>query len=64
MMIDLYQPITWHGLAHSGKVESDKLKSNIEDQLNRLLSQLEDLEDLRAELDEEEYNGTRALSVG
>lgn len=42
-----------------GTLETAKLKSNIEDQLNRLLQQLQDLEDLRDELDDEEYAETR-----
>ena len=35
------------------------MKANIEAQLARLFSQLEDLEELRAELDDEEYAETR-----
>jgi hypothetical protein len=42
-----------------GTEETAKLKANIEAQLARLFSQLEDLEELRAELDDEEYAETR-----
>jgi hypothetical protein len=43
--------------ANRGKQETEKLQKNIEDQLNRLLSQLEDLEELKADLAEDEYQG-------
>jgi hypothetical protein len=46
-------------MASHGAAETAKLKSNIQDQLNRLLQQLQDLEDLRDELDDEEYAETR-----
>jgi hypothetical protein len=42
-----------------GTVETAKLKANIQDQLGRLMMQLQDLEDLRAELDDDEYEETR-----
>ena len=42
-----------------GDVETTKLKANIEDQLNRLLTQLSDLEEMKDELDNEEYEQTR-----
>lgn len=42
-----------------GTVETQKLKANIQDQLTRLMLQLQDLEDLRAELDDDEYEETR-----
>ncbi len=38
-----------------GVQETAALKRNIEEQLNRLLNQLEDLETLRADLDDDEY---------
>ena len=44
-------------MANRGQAETEKLRSNIEDQLNRLLSQLEDLEELKEDLDEDEYEG-------
>jgi len=42
-----------------GTLETAKLKANIQDQLSRLIMQLQDLEDLRAELDDEEYTETK-----
>lgn len=42
-------------MASKGVNETAKLRSNIEEQLNRLLAQLQDLEDLRADIDEDEY---------
>jgi len=42
-----------------GASETLQLKSNIENQLNRLLTQLDDLEVMRDELDAEEYESTR-----
>eukprot|EP01100_Stratorugosa_tubuloviscum_P009492 TRINITY_DN3985_c0_g2_i1.p1 TRINITY_DN3985_c0_g2~~TRINITY_DN3985_c0_g2_i1.p1 ORF type:complete len:189 (-),score=92.27 TRINITY_DN3985_c0_g2_i1:259-825(-) len=39
--------------------QNEKLQTNVEEQLNRLLTQLQDLEDLKDELDEEEYNSTK-----
>jgi len=38
-----------------GKDETNRLKSNVQDQLNRLVNQLQDLEETRAELEESEY---------
>ena len=46
-------------MASRGDVETNKLKANIEDQLNRLLTQLSDLEEMRDELDADEYEATR-----
>jgi hypothetical protein len=46
-------------MASHGSAETQKLKSNIQDQLTRLLQQLQDLEDLREELEDEEYTETR-----
>ena len=42
-----------------GTVETAQLKANIQDQLTRLMMQLQDLEDLRAELDDDEYEETK-----
>lgn len=42
-----------------GTLETAKLKANIQDQLSRLIMQLQDLEELRAELDDEEYAETK-----
>jgi hypothetical protein len=38
-----------------GRAETASLKKNIEEQLNRLLAQLQDLEDMKGELDAAEY---------
>ena len=50
-------------MASRGQAESELLRSNVEDQLNRLLSQLEDLEELKDDLDEDEYKGAHGLRV-
>ncbi|EFA86633.1 leucine zipper containing protein [Heterostelium album PN500] len=42
-------------MASRGQSETSRLKANIEEQLNRLLSQLQDLEELRADISDEEY---------
>jgi prefoldin subunit 5 len=42
-----------------GRAETDKLISNVQAQLNKLLTQLSDLDELRAELDDDEYEETR-----
>jgi len=39
-----------------GRAETGALRKNIEEQLNRLLSQLQDLEEMKAELDAKEYD--------
>lgn len=46
-----------------GNEETKKLKANVEDQLNRLLTQLQDLEDLKDELDPEEYKQTKEDTI-
>jgi len=46
------------GAAH-GAGETEQLKARIQDQLARLLLQLQDLEELRAELDDDEYLETK-----
>ncbi|WZN60494.1 ICAT domain-containing protein [Chloropicon roscoffensis] len=38
----------------------EKLLANVQDQMSRLLSQLKDLDELRDELDDEEYEETKA----
>jgi hypothetical protein len=43
----------------NGSGETNKLKANVEDQLNRLLTQLQDLEDMREDLDDDEYESTK-----
>jgi len=42
-----------------GSEETARLRANIEAQLGRLLAQLSDLDELRAELDDDEYAETR-----
>ncbi|EFA03820.1 protein LZIC [Tribolium castaneum] len=42
-----------------GKVETAKLKQNLENQLDRLVEQLGDLENCKADLDPEEYEETK-----
>jgi len=39
--------------------EEEKLKANLEEQLARLLSQLKDVEEMKADLDEEEYTSVK-----
>ncbi|KAJ3441002.1 protein lzic [Anaeramoeba flamelloides] len=46
-----------------GTFETEKLKSNVKDQLNRLLGQLEDLEEMRDELEEDEYEETKQDTI-
>ena len=43
-----------------GKAETAGLKKNIEEQLNRLLAQLQDLEDSKGDLDAKEYEEMKA----
>ena len=50
--------IGFHTSAMSG--ESARLRANAEEQVTRLLTQLSDLEELRDELDDDEYEETRA----
>ncbi len=45
--------------ASYGVAETEKLKTNVQEQLNRLLTQLQDLQELRHELDDDEYEETR-----
>ncbi|XP_059960790.1 protein LZIC-like [Mesoplodon densirostris] len=42
-------------MASRGKTETSKLKQNLEEQLDRLMQQLQDLEECREELDTDEY---------
>uniref|UniRef100_A0A3Q0R4A4 Leucine zipper and CTNNBIP1 domain containing n=1 Tax=Amphilophus citrinellus TaxID=61819 RepID=A0A3Q0R4A4_AMPCI len=47
-------------MASRGKTETSKLRQNMEEQLDRLMQQLQDLEECRCkELDEEEYEETK-----
>lgn len=46
-------------MASRGAKETEKLKKNVEEQLDRLMAQLADLEELRADLDDDEYEETK-----
>ncbi|XP_006785598.1 protein LZIC [Neolamprologus brichardi] len=46
-------------MASRGKSETGKLRQNMEEQLDRLMQQLQDLEECREDLDEEEYEETK-----
>eukprot|EP00049_Salpingoeca_infusionum_P003519 m.67431 g.67431 ORF g.67431 m.67431 type:complete len:189 (-) comp12162_c0_seq1:184-750(-) len=50
-------------MASRGDKETEKLKQNLTDQLDRLMVQLKDLEELREELDEEEYEETKRETI-
>jgi len=47
-----------------GTKESAMLVRNVEDQLNRLLTQLSDLDEMKEELDESEYESSKADTLG
>ena len=46
-------------MSSRGNLETNQLRINIENQLERLMTQLNDLEEMREELDEEEYITTK-----
>ncbi|KAM8927996.1 protein LZIC [Pelodytes ibericus] len=46
-------------MASRGKTETGKLRQNLEEQLDRLMQQLQDLEECRDELDADEYEETK-----
>ncbi|KFO77251.1 Protein LZIC, partial [Cuculus canorus] len=46
-------------MASRGTTETGKLKQNLEEQLDRLMQQLQDLEECREELDADEYEETK-----
>ncbi|PIK58320.1 hypothetical protein BSL78_04761 [Apostichopus japonicus] len=46
-------------MASRGKSETDKLKQNLEEQLDRLVAQLADLEEVREDMDDDEYEETK-----
>ncbi|KAM9176025.1 protein LZIC isoform 2-T4 [Mergus octosetaceus] len=46
-------------MASRGTTETTKLKQNLEEQLDRLMQQLQDLEECREELDADEYEETK-----
>ena len=50
-------------MASRGVDETARLKSSIDKQLNRLLTQLEDLEEFKDELEENEYDETKAETM-
>ena len=50
-------------MASHGSEETEKLKENLQEQLNRLLTQMSDLEELREELDDDEYEETRKETI-
>ncbi|KJE94059.1 hypothetical protein CAOG_08818 [Capsaspora owczarzaki ATCC 30864] len=50
-------------MASRGKTETAKLKQNVEEQLDRLMQQLADLEECKADLDASEYEETKNETV-
>ncbi|XP_067951073.1 protein LZIC-like [Watersipora subatra] len=50
-------------MASRGKSETEKLKKNLEEQLERLVQQLADLEECRDDLDDEEFEETKAETL-
>lgn len=46
-------------MASRGKSETEKLKHNLEEQLDRLVNQLSDLEECKEDLDDDEYEETK-----
>ncbi|XP_028393779.1 protein LZIC-like isoform X1 [Dendronephthya gigantea] len=50
-------------MASRGKSETEKLKKNLEEQLDRLMVQLSDLEECRDDLDPDEYEETKRETV-
>lgn len=46
-------------MASRGKSETEKLQHNLEEQLDRLVNQLSDLEECREDLDDDEYEETK-----
>lgn len=50
-------------MASRGSSETQRLQQNLEEQLDRLVSQLADLEECRAELEESEYEEARADTI-
>mmetsp|Transcript_22604 Transcript_22604/g.54228 ORF Transcript_22604/g.54228 Transcript_22604/m.54228 type:complete len:190 (+) Transcript_22604:96-665(+) len=50
-------------MADYGTAETDKLRTNVEEQLHRLLQQLQDCEELKEDLDEDEYEATKAETI-
>ncbi|GFN96480.1 protein lzic-like [Plakobranchus ocellatus] len=50
-------------MASRGKQETSKLKQNLEEQLDRLMQQLSDLEECKDDLEPEEYEETKSETV-
>mmetsp|Transcript_16314 Transcript_16314/g.25324 ORF Transcript_16314/g.25324 Transcript_16314/m.25324 type:complete len:189 (-) Transcript_16314:755-1321(-) len=50
-------------MASYGTAETEKLRANVEDQLARLLQQLQDCEELKGDLDEDEYEATKQETI-
>ncbi|XP_042231911.1 protein LZIC-like [Homarus americanus] len=50
-------------MASRGASETQKLRQQMEDQLDRLVAQLSDLEECKADLDEEEYEEVRKDTI-
>ncbi|EGD73186.1 LZIC protein [Salpingoeca rosetta] len=50
-------------MASRGDKETDALKKNLEEQLDRLMVQLRDLEELREDLDDDEYEETKQDTI-
>jgi len=46
-------------MASRGRSETEKLKLNLQEQLNRLVAQLNDLEECKSDLDQDEYEETK-----
>eukprot|EP00002_Diphylleia_rotans_P011717 TRINITY_DN2307_c0_g1_i1.p1 TRINITY_DN2307_c0_g1~~TRINITY_DN2307_c0_g1_i1.p1 ORF type:complete len:194 (-),score=69.78 TRINITY_DN2307_c0_g1_i1:139-720(-) len=50
-------------MSSRGKAETEKLRTNLQDQLNRLLAQLQDLEEMKSEMDASEYDEMKADTI-
>eukprot|EP01147_Barroeca_monosierra_P010101 gene10101-2268_t len=50
-------------MASRGEKETDTLKRNLQEQLDRLMVQLRDLEELREDLDNDEYEETKQETI-
>ncbi len=50
-------------MASRGATETSKLQTNVEEQLNRLLAQLKDIEEMKADLGPDEYKSTKAETI-
>lgn len=50
-------------MASRGQLETSKLKQHLEEQLDRLMAQLSDLEECKADLDDDEYTETKSETL-